>query len=421
MIVRPYGPTIRRFFKAPATGHGSSLWLAAFYETLLHSRAAIGLESGYLSQGDSIEETPLIIHRPQIVMGPPGGVEKASLEDTIRLDDMNDTIQLGDTTDTTQLLDNVYDPFRQLNDTIRVENYVDSSIVAVSLSLSSTIPDFARLVPVNHQAKLAFHEIATILETDSSWNPHCRKFIHVYDVKSKFHSECSLETDTSDGDAEIQDIYTGYYRLNLSILPDKFARGWIIGAGRSGMDHLGVDFLLTVKGNRDRVRGRHASIQHHKVSRHLMIVPAAGKEVVLNGEEVPRHGKVLESMRMGLTIGNLTFKIEFLSMNAANYNERFDEIVRESGTWFTQRIESIDPTPSDNHLILQGYQMQTPQAFGAYGVVSPCVNTSSGDVYAVKRVQRTQSTFDQVGDEIAILKRLGKHVSKQIILLRVLY
>ncbi|KIW22054.1 uncharacterized protein PV07_12546 [Cladophialophora immunda] len=360
-------------------------------------------------------------------MGPPGDVDKASLKDTIRLDDTNDTIRLDDTNDTIRLddtndtirlddtpdstrqLDDIHDPARQLNDTIRVENRPDSSVVPVTWSLPPTSSDFARLVPVNHQAKIAFHEIATILKTDGCWNPHCRKFIHVSDVKSKVISGRSKESDTSDGDTETQEIYTGYFRLNLSILPDKFPQGWIIGAGRSGMDHLGVDFLLTIKGNRDRVRGRHASIKHHKVSRHLMIAPAPGKGAVLNGEEVPTDGRVLESVRMGLTIGNLTFKIEFLPTNVATYNEQLDEIVRESGTWFTERIESIDPTPSDNHLILQGYQIQTPQAFGAYGVVSPCVNTSSGNVYAVKRIQRTQSSFDQIGDEIAILKLLEKH------------
>jgi hypothetical protein len=97
-------------------------------------------------------------------------------------------------------------------------------------------------VPVNHQAKIAFHELATILNTDSSCNSHCRKSIHVSNIKSKVILTRSEESDTSDGDTELHEIYTGYSRLNLGILPDKFPQGRVIGAGRSGMDHLGVDF-----------------------------------------------------------------------------------------------------------------------------------------------------------------------------------
>lgn len=204
------------------------------------------------------------------------------------------------------------------------------------------------------------------------------------------------ESDLSDGDVDIQEIYTGYFRLNLDILPDRFPQGWIIGSGRLGLDHGGVDFLITLDNVRDRVKGLHASIQHHKVSRQLTIVAPSGKDVCLNGEVISKAGRVLGGVLMALTIGNLTFKIEFLPTDAASYNARLDDIVLGCGTWFSERIESIDPTPTNKHRIFQAYQIQTPQAFGAYGVVSACVHTLSGDVYAVKRIQRTQSTFDQI-------------------------
>ena len=173
--------------------------------------------------------------------------------------------------------------------------------------------------------------------------------------------------------------------------------------------------LLTTNGYRDDVRGRHASIRHHHINRLLMIVPARGKTVILNGEEVPREGRVLGSARMGLTVGKLTYRIEFLPMNAGVYNERLEEIVRESGFFCTEKIESIDLTPSESHLILKGYQIQTPQASGTYGVVSPCIKTSSASVYAAKRIQRTKSSFVQVGEEVAVLKKLGEHLSSSLL------
>lgn len=246
-------------------------------------------------------------------------MDKASFEDTIQREDVDDTLRLDKDSDTAPQLDNVYDFTRQLNGTIRLEKHPENLVVPVAWSLLPMSSDFARLVPVNHQAKIAFHKIATTLNTESSWNSHCRKFIHVSDIS----------------DTELHDIYTGCFRPNLGILPDQIPQGWVIEAGRPGMDHLGVDFLLTIKGNWDRVRGRHASIKHHlvSVSRQLMIAPGPGKAVVLNGEELSTDGRVLERVCMGLAGGNLTFKVDFLRTNATSYNGQLNEIIQESRTW----------------------------------------------------------------------------------------
>ena len=321
---------------------------------------------------------------PDIDMEPQTKMDHPSTKDTIRLDDSQDTI--------------------------RLENHSDSSDVPATPPSPPNSSDFGRLVPVNDPAKIAFDRVVTVLKADGSWNPHCQKFIHVSNTKSQLISGRAIPSDTSECDTEIEEVYTGYFRLNLAILPDNFPRGWLMGAGRPGLDHLGVDFLLTISGKKDGVRGRHAHIRYHNVSRQLMIVPAPGKRVVLNGEEVPREGRVLE-MRMGLTIGNLAFRIEFLFNNNTAYNEQLNKIVQQSGTWFSERVESIDVTPSENHLKLQSYLVQAPQAIGAFGVVSPCIDPV-GNIYAVKRVQRTRPLFKQVRDEVAILKQFEKHVSK---------
>ncbi|KIW41569.1 uncharacterized protein PV06_07118 [Exophiala oligosperma] len=312
------------------------------------------------------------------MMEPASGVDKLSLADTTRLDLTDDTDLLKDISDTSERQVFIHDPTLQPNEFNRATNHPNS------LSLLPASSDFARLVPANHQAKIAFHEIATLVKLDNCWNPHCRE-------------------------AEVREIYTGYFRLNLDILPENFPKGWVIGSGRGESGYAGVDFLITADRERDRVGGRHGKIRHHKVSRVLTIVPMFGHGVLLNGEEISREGKVLGNMQMGLTIGNLTFKIEFQSVDPASYNAKLDNIVLGSGTWFSEKIESFDPTPTNSHLMFHGYQIQTPQAFGAYGVVSACVHTDSGNVYAVKRVQRTRYTFDQIRDEITVLKLLGKH------------
>lgn len=300
----------------------------------------------------------------------------------------------------------------RLEESVRFEGYPDNSVGPASLERRQLPPadDFAHIIPANDRAKQAFHEIVQIQDTDPNWNSHCQRFIYVSEFKEKVNLRDSQASDGSEYDDEPQEIYSGYFRLNLTILPEKFPQGWIIGAGRPKMDHLGVDLLVTIKGRSDNVRGRHASIRHHPETRLPMLVPAAGKRVLLNGEEV-FEGTSIFGRRTGLTLGNLAFVIEFLPQDEHAYIDRLDEVARQSGNWFKEKIESIDPTPSDNHLVLQGYLIQTPQAFGAFGVVCPCVQISSGDVYAVKRVQRTRSSFAQVGDEVEALKLLGRHVS----------
>jgi hypothetical protein len=93
-----------------------------------------------------------------------------------------------------------------------------------------------------------------------------------------------------------------------------------------------------------------------------MIAPAPGKAVVLNGEELSTDGRVLERVRMGLTVGDLTFKVEFLPTNAASYNGQLNEIVQESRTWSAERIKSINSTPSTIILYSRGirYKPHTP-------------------------------------------------------------
>lgn len=39
--------------------------------------------------------------------------------------------------------------------------------------------DFARLIPANRSAILAFYDIAQTLKLDPEWNHHSRQFIHV--------------------------------------------------------------------------------------------------------------------------------------------------------------------------------------------------------------------------------------------------
>lgn len=116
------------------------------------------------------------------MMEPASGVDKLSLADTTRLDLTDDTDLLKDISDTSERQVFIHDPTLQPNEFNRATNHPNS------LSLLPASSDFARLVPANHQAKIAFHEIATLVKLDNCWNPHCRKFIHVSEAQTELVS-----------------------------------------------------------------------------------------------------------------------------------------------------------------------------------------------------------------------------------------
>ena len=270
--------------------------------------------------------------------------------------------------------------------------------------------DFAQLVPVNDSAKLAFDELARLRSADPEWNPHARNYIHVDEEQENFGDDDQSDEPSSTS----RSIYTGYFRLSLGLQPKRFARGWVIGSGRQALSDPDVDFLVTVDGRRDRVRSRHAQIVYHRETRVLMLKVPPKKNVILDGVKVQNGTAALTRRTSGLTIGNLSFQLQFHEHRRTEYLAQLDKIAELSTYFVGDRIETLDPTPSDQYFTLHGYQFQTPQAAGAYGVVSACVKDTTGDVYAVKRVKKSRDTMKEVEKELEIFEALQTHVSVPI-------
>ena len=293
-----------------------------------------------------------------------------------------------------------------LGDTVPLEDWdgardiLSTSDVRASKDLFHTIENFAVLRPVGQFAPKRFNELASCMLADPDWQPHARQFIYIVGKK----------TNPSDTIAASQDIYTGYYRFNLSILPLDFTHGWVSGSGRADIpNHGGVDLLLTLHGETDGVRGRHAQFYFHSNSRMLMIKAVFRNIVVCNGQEIGREPQVLP-YQSGITFGSLSYCLEFSVTNKELFSRQRDELMKRHRLWSRLAPPSLDPTPSENHFVLQGFQFQTPRAAGAYGVVSPCVKVETGEIYAAKRVQRAMRTFASVQEEIKILRDVSKHV-----------
>lgn len=269
--------------------------------------------------------------------------------------------------------------------------------------------DFAHLVPANESAKLAFDELARLKIADEGWNVHARNFIHVEEEQE------SLDADESDEPSSVpKTIHVGYFRLSLGLQPARLARGWVIGCGRQALSDPDVDFLVTVDGKRDRVRSRHAQIVFHRKTRVLMLKVPPKKHAFLDGVPLSDSAAALTKNTTSILVGNLAFQLQFLNQYKQEFLAQLDKMAELTSYFTGDRIETVDPTPSEQYFTLHGYQLQTPQAAGAYGVVSACIQIATGDVYAVKRVKKnSQSRMD---NELHILNAIKSHVSFAVFL-----
>ncbi|RVX70515.1 hypothetical protein B0A52_05166 [Exophiala mesophila] len=307
---------------------------------------------------------------------------------------------------------------------------------ATSLTLpivsDSDLDTFARLIPSNPAAIRAFHEIAVSLD-DPAYLPHSRAFIHLDERPPPPSRPVALESPqigqgiatshdpapssptsslSDDDEPEPRPQRTGYFCFSMFVLPSDFRSGWIIGAGRSDKVNLGVDLLITLNGERDFVRGRHARLVHHPTTSMLMLKTVSGAlHVSINAEKIDRNGRVVSWPSQSIDIGNLTYTLEYSQHPAvkSRYTQALRDLLAANPGFNSYPTTSLDPTPSSNHYHLGNYSIQTPQASGTYGTVSAAVDLKTGEVYAVKKLTRTKYNFDLVAHEVNMMKYLGSH------------
>jgi hypothetical protein len=273
--------------------------------------------------------------------------------------------------------------------------------------------DFARLIPVNHDAILAFHSVAERTRIEPEWNTHVEKFLFIEDQPRALSPEWDGTSDTSSEATNgcPAQVLTGYYRISLELLTNHPRLGWVIGSGRKDLPHDGVDFLLTLQKNKHHVHGRHARLAHAQNGA-LMLIVGRGKTVLVNGvERLDGAQRVMASVRTALTFGNLSYSLEFTGMNESGYRDKLGELFSKLYPDGDVPPMSLELTPLEHHYELHGFTIHSPFASGASGVVSAGFDKSSGQAVAIKRVKRTPATVSRIQLEIRIYKRIGDHVS----------
>lgn len=271
--------------------------------------------------------------------------------------------------------------------------------------------DFARLIPDNSSAKVAFSDLAAVIKATPEVERPWRHLIHVNEAQETLETEMEISEVESDNE-EHRLIWTGHYRFSLtnSLLPQQFSRyGWILGGGRKELKDDGVDIMLTLTKAQHRVRGRHARLALNDKSNALLLVVDPQKKVRLNGEPIQNESRVITARRTRLEIGILQYCFEYTGLSHVRYHDQLEKL-RNSNVLQGTVHKALEATPTEKQIPVDNYIIHPPFAYGSYGVISACVRRTDGAPFAAKRVARTARSQSEIDFEIAMFRAVGGHV-----------
>ncbi len=294
-------------------------------------------------------------------------------------------------------------------DTFRSGSPDSQATVPDSLHDSET-SDFARLVPVNRQACIAFNEVVERIKKEPDWNSHAQQYLNVSESKTSLGADFSgSETDSAPDiyGTNNTSVWTGYYRLNLELPPRRFRYGWVIG---SNPDE--ADILLTTKKQQYRVRGKHARLTYDLLSYAFLVVADFGRSVLLDGKDEVRNAqRVVWSKATGVTLGDLSYKLVRTGLKEQILREQLSVLRNELGASKHEPPAYLAPTPSNDDYEYSGYIVKGVFAQGATCSVSAGLDKRTGVAVAVKKMVRNSRNFLMVKNEVEIMKSIGSHVS----------
>jgi hypothetical protein len=269
--------------------------------------------------------------------------------------------------------------------------------------------DFARLIPSNDAARVAFHALAELTQIDGSRMPHARKFIHIHSNQVALSPDTNTDTDTSEPDRRPL-LHHGYYRFNLDILPKEPLEGWRIGRGRDDQRNEDVDLRLSITSG-NGVRSQHARVTYDFKTNILLISAPKGRKVIINGKnELNGSLRVLGDPITSIDIGNLRYSFEYTVQGGGAYRRKLIELREQLGLPSTTATPlSLSPTPSRHDYEFHEYFMKPAFEAGSTCTVLTGVHKTTGALVAVKRMTRNRKNASHISHEIDILQEIQKH------------
>ncbi|KAF3480243.1 uncharacterized protein GIQ15_05590 [Arthroderma uncinatum] len=285
---------------------------------------------------------------------------------------------------------------------------------------------FAKVIPSNTAAKLAFHAVYEATMDEDAPQLH-RQNIYVHpeqqydkDALLSYLEEQKIQGDTdsdslTDPDTDTENteklhamIWTGWFSFSLDPGPHDPVTGWTIGKG--GRRRVNIDYLLPwISAG---VRGYHARFNLHEKTGYLFVSKTSSAphaEVVVNGKSVGSGEQFsLNQNPMNIRISNLEFEFQYTNFAYADqFYRRRQTYMRANLNTISFPNSSITPTPISTFRCFGPWTISSSLGRGAYGRVSSATN-SKGEVVAIKIIERSERTAHQVSHEVRILNELQK-------------
>ncbi|KAM5429699.1 putative non-specific serine/threonine protein kinase [Microsporum canis] len=283
---------------------------------------------------------------------------------------------------------------------------------------------FAKLIPSNTAAKLAFHA----MYEDASQPDKKNMFAYPeqqYDKgallyrlqEDKAHEETDNSDSLTDPDTDTEKtmkqrgmIWVGWLTLHLHPKPNKPTRGWTIGkGGRRGVD---IDYLLPRY--LANIRAYHARFNFHGKTGYLFISKtsnAISAELSVNGKDVNGGEQFsLNQSPMHVRVGDLGFEFQYTDYASTDSFYRDRQVYMEVSLGTTSFPNTgITPTPTSSKSLrcFGEWTISNNLGKGAYGKVSSATNYK-GEVVAIKVMEYSKRTAYQVNYEIDVLTELHK-------------
>jgi serine/threonine protein kinase len=287
---------------------------------------------------------------------------------------------------------------------------------------------FATLTPIESAAKRAFSDVAACCMAQPP--PYWKKYMHINpipvydheDARDLERNEFAFGIDDSEGASTSADegtvsrrkdlytLWTGCYIFKLS----EDGR-WIAGKGRprSQLPGEGVQFKLM----HERIRGMHVRFFLSDVG-FIGIVPfsAAAQGFTFDGVPVRREARFFNKSSSVVTIGSLHFEFTYTEYSRSEEFLRLrNQFCSQAKSWKDQDASTaalnLTPTPAQQTQSIGQWILSKELGKGAVGKVYSATN-SSGDVVAIKVVERNKMSTEAVWTEINNMKSLTQEAKK---------
>ena len=270
---------------------------------------------------------------------------------------------------------------------------------------------FARLMPADRPAHLAFHRIAEKVKADPSWNQHARKYMVIYDKKVDI-VDVTSESESEGGSgpqAQKRSIWWGHYELNFNVPPRDPRQGWIIGGGRFGPNDDSPELVLTERKMQDCIRGRHARLYHSYSCGALLLRLASDSMAVVDGKDL-QDSIVIWSNETRVAFGTMNYAIQLDGAVESIHRARLNRYHQTHNLGMNKFPINLLSTPAPSDYIHKDYIVKNPVAHGGFSTVFAAVHLKTSAVVAIKRTIRHHGNAGQIQREIEMAACLGRHV-----------